>query len=1713
VLFTKRGLIDMADFANLVLGVDTRGLTKGKSALDDISGASGKAESAFKRAGNSAAGAGVKVSGLGVATKGASSAAIGAAKAFGAMAAAFVSVQTISAALGSARLFNAALAETSTLIEGTPQQLEALTEAARNMSKEFGGSATTQVQAFYQAISAGAGSVEEAASTLDAANRLAIGGATDVTTAVGIMSGVLNSYGKETISAAEVSDALFVGMKAGVTTVADLSASLGTVIPTAKALGISFDEVVAATSALTKNNLTTSVAVTSLNAALVGVIKPTKEASDLAKELGLEFSAAGLQAKGLGGFLADVVEKTGGNVEAMSKLFGSVEALKAALLFAGEAGGQYAEIMAQMDAKTGATAEAFDKMSESLSQRWNVALAAGADILLVFGNALLIVVVPALEAAAAASMFLADNVDVIVPILVGLAATAIPATVLGFVAMTSGITLAGVAAGVAAGAMRLLGAAVAIAGGPWGILAGLVAAAATYFLVFRDNAGEAEAAAYDAQKGTVALNAALGVFSTSAAPSAAKEAIDLANDNYTLADSAYAAAEAELAKAKAVVASYASIASAIVDPNDLEGTFLQGEATAAANRAAIATAALAKAEGDLSTAQKERLSTTKTVMGADTEMAATLGKLNTTVEVITPNIEGAAVAAGGAAKEIKNLSAEIEKLNFDADPLARYNFELAHLNELAANGLTDGAYQKAVADLNEEFANSNPMISKVGDAIGDFVANGMKDFKGLLIAFKNMLKEMIATAIANPIKLALMGGSMSGGAANAATGSLGGLGGLGGIGAGLSSGFMTTGSAFLSGGLSGGFGAISSSIAAAVAPATASIATFATAVGAIALPLLAVAAVFAFFKKKTTALDDGIRITADNFGTLTESFEKLKTTRFFGLSSSISTNFTPLDAHNPISQAVDKMRADTIEVGKILGLTADDFAKFSATMKISTKGMSEEQAKVEIMRQLGILADKFSNVALRRLQEKFGTVIREGETAAQAMVNLADSLTITNAAFADLGFKLFKSSVMGAVAARDFAEAMGGLQQMAQTTSAYYQRFYTEGEQVRSITNKVREALASLGEVMPTTIEGFRALVDQAALLGDTDRVAALINMSGAFAAAIDGQSAMLAAQTEALAARTEALAARMETATTNLQDAFARRMDKLADRAAKSAERLAAAQSNLQDAFARKMEKVADIAAKSAERLAYAQSNLEDAFARKMDKLAEIASKAAQNLAAAQSNLESAFSRKMDKVAARATAAAERLADAQANLESAFSREMTATRETFAASIEALQSTLTDARERLATSRSIADALTAAMSSRLFPDIAGQRRSQDQSANYLRSLVGMSRINDVGALQDALSAVANPSADTYATLEDYRRDFDITSGVIRSLETVAGFALSADEQAVLLLEQQVSDTQAQSDAQLELLQSQLDALLGVSESTQTLASAIRQFNRASEASAALNTDAQLAALQAQLDALLGVDTTVQTLASAIRDFNRAAAANAVASANAEEQTAALQAQLDALLGVDNKVQSLASAIRKFTKAAAADAALNTDAQLAALQSQLDALLGVDTTVQSLADAIRKFTKASAADAALNATAQLAMLQSQLDAMLGIGNNVQSLARAIRRFNKLAAKSETPSYATGTDYHPGGLAYVHRDEMLNLPRGTSVSTTSQTSRMFDNSELLTELRALRNEVSELKASNLSIARSTSRSTSIYQKWDEIGTPGTAFGEVVKTEAA
>jgi TP901 family phage tail tape measure protein len=239
----------MTDFATLVMRAKTKELGDAERDLDRLGNAAERTEDRVDRSGAGMERSSERSAGSLV-------------RSAGKIVAAYVSVQAAMQAVNMARGFNAALAETSTLISGTAEEMAMLEEGARSLATAYGTDATEQVKAYYQAISAGAGSVAEATALLDQANKLALGGVTDVTTGVDALTTAVNAYKADGLSAAEASDAMFVAMRAGKTTIGELSGSLGQIVPIASAAGVSFDEVTAGIAALTTQGLSTSMAAT-----------------------------------------------------------------------------------------------------------------------------------------------------------------------------------------------------------------------------------------------------------------------------------------------------------------------------------------------------------------------------------------------------------------------------------------------------------------------------------------------------------------------------------------------------------------------------------------------------------------------------------------------------------------------------------------------------------------------------------------------------------------------------------------------------------------------------------------------------------------------------------------------------------------------------------------------------------------------------------------------------------------------------------------------------------------------------------------------------------------------------------------------------------------------------------------------------------------------------------------------------------------------------------------------------------------------------------------------------------------------------------------------------------------------------------------------------------------------------------------------------------
>ena len=237
------------------------------------------------------------------------------------------------------------------------------------VSNRLGGlySQTQLVTAAYDVASAGFANAADAAKILEASAKGATGGLSDINTVGNAVTSVLNAYGKSANDAALLVDGFIQTQNDGKIILNEYAQQIGRLAPTAAAAGIGIKELNAAVSVITAQGVPVEATFTGLNQAIVSILKPTKEASDLAKALGIDFNEAGLRANGFGGLLKQVKEKTGGSTTALVQLFGSVDALKAVLPLVNDDLAKFNEFLDKQQKAAGVADKATEELGGTVS--------------------------------------------------------------------------------------------------------------------------------------------------------------------------------------------------------------------------------------------------------------------------------------------------------------------------------------------------------------------------------------------------------------------------------------------------------------------------------------------------------------------------------------------------------------------------------------------------------------------------------------------------------------------------------------------------------------------------------------------------------------------------------------------------------------------------------------------------------------------------------------------------------------------------------------------------------------------------------------------------------------------------------------------------------------------------------------------------------------------------------------------------------------------------------------------------------------------------------------------------------------------------------------------------------------------------------------------------------------------------------------------------
>ena len=275
----------------------------------------------------------------------------------------------LQAAFTEGSAYETAIAKVGTIADTTKVPIGELKEQITDLSGTMGIAAGDLAEATYQAISAGQDTGDAVAFAGQAA-KLAAAGFTSSSSAVDILTTALNAYGLGADKATHVSDVLLTTQNLGKTSVDELSASMGRVIPLAAAYKVNVENLSSGLAIMTANGIATAEA-TTYTKSMLNELGDTGSTVGkiLQKETGQGFAELMDSGQSLGDVLQVLYDSVGGDATQFAALWSSVEAGTGALSLANSGAEKFNDVLAQMENSSGATETAYTTMTDTMAHR------------------------------------------------------------------------------------------------------------------------------------------------------------------------------------------------------------------------------------------------------------------------------------------------------------------------------------------------------------------------------------------------------------------------------------------------------------------------------------------------------------------------------------------------------------------------------------------------------------------------------------------------------------------------------------------------------------------------------------------------------------------------------------------------------------------------------------------------------------------------------------------------------------------------------------------------------------------------------------------------------------------------------------------------------------------------------------------------------------------------------------------------------------------------------------------------------------------------------------------------------------------------------------------------------------------------------------------------------------------------------------------------
>jgi TP901 family phage tail tape measure protein len=296
-------------------------------------------------------------------------------------------------AVESAGQFEKQMANVSTLLDGTTEEIDArtseLSASVLEVSNATGVATSDLSDGLYQVISA-FGDTAESAEIMEIAAKSGAAGCATTTDAVNLLSAVTKAYGDTSAEANQrVSDMAFQTVKLGQTSYAELASSIQQVTSLSSAMGVSQEELFGVFAAGTGVVGSASEVATKLKAVYTKLQKPTQEMATAMEEMGYASGEAMIADLGLQGTMEAITkysEKTG---KSLASLYGSSNAAVLATAMTGDLSGALTDKTAAMGKADGATDAAFARQTQTFEYSLQMLKNMGNNALTELGQKLL----------------------------------------------------------------------------------------------------------------------------------------------------------------------------------------------------------------------------------------------------------------------------------------------------------------------------------------------------------------------------------------------------------------------------------------------------------------------------------------------------------------------------------------------------------------------------------------------------------------------------------------------------------------------------------------------------------------------------------------------------------------------------------------------------------------------------------------------------------------------------------------------------------------------------------------------------------------------------------------------------------------------------------------------------------------------------------------------------------------------------------------------------------------------------------------------------------------------------------------------------------------------------------------------------------------------------------------------------------------------------